>query len=629
MNRSEHHRGPANQARDLPRLRRDWTSFFLFLLQSSLWGITIFFLASHFGRGKFWLAVLSILLLSLPIFVCYLYSATIQQTKRLWGYCREGWYFRLWSGWFLKLVFSIALALCSAFFMLLQFHTYSPLEWTVFFAVIPLFWIIFVALEHFNSTELHPLLVTNTSLCWARWLCPLSMLLFFHLFQYAVVDIPPYESSLQAVYAQKDTVSDMTGSAFIFEVSQYLAWYNGVKIFALGHLGRQDSLWSLLITGMGSFIVFYNSCLSLSCFLIPRREYRRLFNPISDIEIPLPASPRQIAWSTGIFTFVILFIYVPIMAHLESGILQNPQVVEVRKQIEAGLIPRLEQIDDQFFKEGTIARIQTAKLKALHKADISLALLQEKIDLAFARMTWGVDDYLDWYYSLTGEYTRISKILTGDLEEYMMVRLETSLLQEDAFRKVEQALNQVFQLKAAGEQEYREAIGEIFAQNQVRQLPPERTVIRKMSMADALSVPVHKDSINLQNRMLFGAMGSAGTGILSGIVVKKICTKIVAKNTIKIAAKALSKIVLSKTTASAGGTTAGMAAGAAIGSLLPVVGTATGAVVGGVIGAVGAGITIDTMFLSLEEALSRNTFKEEILNSIEEARIEFKSQLST
>ncbi|MBU0960130.1 MAG: hypothetical protein KKH60_01275, partial [Proteobacteria bacterium] len=98
------------------------------------------------------------------------------------------------------------------------------------------------------------------------------------------------------------------------------------------------------------------------------------------------------------------------------------------------------------------------------------------------------------------------------------------------------------------------------------------------------------------------------------------------KNTIKIAAKALSKIVLSKTAGSAGGAAAGAAAGAAVGSLLPVVGTATGAVVGGVIGAVAAGITVDAMLLMLEETLSRETFKQELLNSIEEARAEFKEQ---
>jgi len=626
MKALQHHRITSGYTNNAPLPRRGWPSFFLFLAQSTLWGVTIFFLASHFATGKFWVAVVSILLLSLPIFACYLYSATIQQIKRLWGYSKHGWYFWLWSGWLLKFFFSIALALFSSFFMLLQFHSYSFLEWTVFFAVIPLFWIIFVLIERFNSTELHPLLVINTSLYWARWICPLCMLLFYLFFHYAFVDTPSYDSCLQAVYAQKNTVSDMTGSAFIFEVSQYLAWYNGVQAFALGRLGSQAPIWSLLITAISFFIVFYSSCLSLSCFLIPGKEYRRLFTPISDSETPHPVPSRRIVWSAGIFSFVILFIYVPFMAHLETGMQQNPKVMEARKQLEANLIPRLEQIDEKFFKEGTISQIQAARMEALHKMDISLTLLQGEVDRAFDRIAFGVNDYLDWYYSLVGEYTRISKILMGDLEEYMVVRLKTSLLQEDTFREAEQALNHALQANATVQQEYKTAIQKIIAANHVDSPKPEASVIQRIAMTDALSLPVHSDYIKLQDRLLIGTMGSAGTGIMTGLVVKNICTKIVGKNTIKIAAKALSKIVLSKTAGSAGGAAAGAAAGAAVGSLLPVVGTATGAVVGGVIGAVAAGITVDAMLLMLEETLSRETFKQELLNSIEEARAEFKEQ---
>jgi hypothetical protein len=52
-----------------------------------------------------------------------------------------------------------------------------------------------------------------------------------------------------------------------------------------------------------------------------------------------------------------------------------------------------------------------------------------------------------------------------------------------------------------------------------------------------------------------------------------------------------------------------------------------GTIVGGVIGGALAGVFVDKVLLKLEEAISREDFKKEILGSIRESRDKFKSEL--
>ena len=57
--------------------------------------------------------------------------------------------------------------------------------------------------------------------------------------------------------------------------------------------------------------------------------------------------------------------------------------------------------------------------------------------------------------------------------------------------------------------------------------------------------------------------------------------------------------------------------------MVPFLGTAVGAVIGGVI----SGAIVDGALLKLEEAISRDDFKREILEAIREARADFKLRL--
>ncbi|MEN8133544.1 MAG: hypothetical protein ABFS45_25935 [Pseudomonadota bacterium] len=593
------------------------------LLRALIWGAITYFIANEFSTSNLWVVVLSVFLFSVPISLVGIYSSTIHQIRRLTLFASHGWLFRLLSGRPLKVIIWIAWAVCTSFFMLVQFHTYSRLEWVTFFLVIPVFWVTFLVFHRLFAAELKQYLVTEMALVWSRRLAPLVMIMIYVVLVGHFGDTIAYSSFREAIDAQKTVMADMTGSDLIREVSRYLAIYDGAKDYVLGRMGPQDLLWALTLLGIGSFVVYYNACTILSSFLIPGKEYRRVFGPLTDSDEVQPVPLLRMTAIAGGITFLALFIYVPMFAYLEAWVQKIPEENGATEIIELGV----EQIGDHFFHEGTLAQVQNARVNALHKVDVSIAHLEGSADRAFDRIEGNVDTYLDWYYSLAGEYTRIAALLVGELEEEMRKKLAETLQQGNAFEEFETAFDNTLASHETALGEYEQVAKSIMHRNRVDPAGASFHVVRRMSLEDVLNPPVHQDIIKLKNRLSASGGAGAAAGIVTVVVVNKIVAKVVGKSVIKIAAKALLKVVTSKAVATGGGAAAGALGGAAVGTIVPGIGNVTGAIVGGIIGGVAAGVTVDKLLLMLEESLNRVEFQQEIVSVINEARIEFKAEL--
>lgn len=110
---------------------------------------------------------------------------------------------------------------------------------------------------------------------------------------------------------------------------------------------------------------------------------------------------------------------------------------------------------------------------------------------------------------------------------------------------------------------------------------------------------------------------SAAAGLIGGVFASKLTAKVMAKSTFKLSGKVLLKAIAKKAGGKAGGALAGAAAGAGVGSLFPVVGTAIGAAIGAVTGLV-VGVAIDIAALGIEEGLTRDAMKKDLLDSVAE-----------
>lgn len=597
-----------------------------YLIKAALGAVLLYYAANAFTTDSFWIVSLSVFVFSLPIALSGIYSSTVRQIQRLESFANRGILFRFLSGRIFKVVFWVAQAIVMAFLVLIQFHTYSTLEWLLFFAVIPVFWVCFLACRKIVQGEYRSYLVTSKALSWARWLCAAVMVLLNLALGLAVAESNQYTSLAESIAAQQASLQEMTGSAFVYEVSSSLAYYDGAKDYALSRIGEQDALTALALLGIGSLVLFYNAGAMLSSLLISRREYRRVFGPLSITDDPAPVAIQRIAITVAVTVFLSLFVYLPLSAYLEAWAQQSPNVANWRNQ-QALLVQRLEQIDDAYFQEGTFAALDAARIEALNRVELSLTSLQTQADLAFDTMEAHVDDYLDWYYSLAGEYARIGSLLTGDLEAFMTAKLEESLMQGDAFQLVELALNSALNEHQEAQQFYQEAAARIMQANAVTPNDTSYEVVQTMALTDVLQPPLHKDMIQLQSRLLTSTGSGALAGVMSAVIVQKVIGKVIGKNVFKVAAKALGKVVVSKSVGAAAGAGAGAGTGAVIGSVVPGIGTVVGAAVGGIVGAIAVGLTVDKVIIELEELVNREEFRQEILSAIDEARVEFRSSL--
>jgi len=74
--------------------------------------------------------------------------------------------------------------------------------------------------------------------------------------------------------------------------------------------------------------------------------------------------------------------------------------------------------------DGLAAEFARAEADAHARSDATIAVA---VDRAFAQAEGGVDRFLDWYFTVLGEYERLAALATGDLAETVAARLRAEL----------------------------------------------------------------------------------------------------------------------------------------------------------------------------------------------------------
>ena len=576
--------------------------------------MAIVWLAAAYLAGQyvavlpFGFVVISVFIFAVPIAISGAYSSAVNQTRMMLYYKTSGWFYKIFSGRLIRSILWVIWALTSSFAILLQFSAYSGLEWVTLGLGIPVFWYIHKLCNKVFSSELKKrYFISSFAITWARQLSPLLLVVLYAVLVSLFAKGPSYTSLTEAVAASRVNTPEIAGSSVVQVALFFTSWVDGTKAYLGSNLKQFGESVPLLLNILGSYIVFFNASATFACFAIPLREHRRIYGPISDEELPPPLTRSRVAVAAAVVTVVTLFIYVPLFAELESGARSNPGLIASLKNAQL----KVEKIDDAFYKPGTMKAIELAKATALGKVNVSRAILDGQIDRAFDQMEFNVDGYLDWYYSLSGEYTRLAKLMTGEIEKYMEEKLVEKLKQEGALKPVVAGLEVAITNYKKANAEYQQDVKEIMAKNRLQVPEFGAKKIPGIALDRILILSTHFDVVSMRSRVVGGA-AAAGIGTA-------IAAKIVSKGIFKAAGKALSKVAISK----AAGTAGGMAIGATIGSVVPVAGTVIGGIIGGAI----AGVIVDKALLKLEEAISRDDFKREILGSIRESRDKFKSEL--
>lgn len=593
---------------------------------SFIWLAFSFYASQLILDQALWFTLFATLSLGLPLYLAATYAVTIQRIHRSSQFHNKGILHWLINRRVLAYIGWLLWAVTFAFLLLFYLGTAETIEWITLFITVPVFAIIHTLFAPIAAREYKPYIAAHKSLAWTRWCTALVMAVSYILLQIFASENHQHASLADAINEGIQSSNGMSNSILVLETARLLNILVELRSYVLGNLYLLNSAVNLGFVFLGSLMIFYNMSLALSSFMLPPAEYRRILGSIQDTDKPPKLAPQSIAMTAAFATIFILFIYIPTTVYLDGWLRTHPQVVKQFHQSQTLVIETVEKIGDAYYSLGTSNQIKRVYLDSIGELDVSIDELKVASDKGFQTMVENVDDYLDWYYSLPAEYERIMALASGALEEWMTETLQAHLMQGNAFGSVQQSIEQAFRLNKQLQVEHLNKVDQILVENRLHPNTAQLDIIKQSSLLAMQEPPKHSVIVNMENRLLIsGGMGTAGA--ITGVIAGKITAKVAAKGVIKLGAQALVKVTAAKMVGALGGTAAGAATGAALGSVIPGIGTAIGATLGGIVGGVTIGLTVEKLLLMLEEAYSRDEFKQQILEAIEESRLEFKEVL--
>lgn len=240
--------------------------------------------------------------------------------------------------------------------------------------------------------------------------------------------------------------------------------------------------------------------------------------------------------------------------------------------------------------------------------------IDQAVTEIFAEAEQGVDRYLDWYFSVIGEYQRLAAAATGNFAEKMTKELNQHLFEQIHFaERIEDAHQRIVQSSQQQLAEVAERFG--------------GTISKEAQTNPCKLQALDMEALGNLDRDRYRATVAAGGGALAGTAAVKLMTK-------KAAGAFMGKVAAKKSFKVAAGM-AGKVAGKKAGSiLLSSAGAAAVCSPGGplaVLCGIGAGvatwITIDKASIEIEEKMFREELRAEILQELEVYKAELAQAL--
>lgn len=261
-------------------------------------------------------------------------------------------------------------------------------------------------------------------------------------------------------------------------------------------------------------------------------------------------------------------------------------------------------LDGKYYEQQAVAELID---EARQKSETLYADAREKlvplINASYDARIANVDSYLDWYYSLPADYERLATMITGTAESFVAEQFQNQIEQgiDDSQLEAEfdSFMEQASQLKAGIEQE--------LAGCELAGVPEWLVTAKELLADDFLSQPLEPTEklMDAGARIGIGATAGAAGGVLAKTLVEKAMTKQFCSQVVtKISSMAASR-----------------AAGSVVGSALGTIGGPLGTVAG-VAAGTALGVGVDYVLLNIDEMQNRETYKQEIIATIEEERAE-------
>ena len=232
-------------------------------------------------------------------------------------------------------------------------------------------------------------------------------------------------------------------------------------------------------------------------------------------------------------------------------------------------------------------------------------LIDESLDKAFSPVYQNIHSFADFHYSLMGEYTELGLAATGKLASKIQSILFKGF--EESYKQATNNISTEFNSEFIRlVQKESEKYATDFKLNEEQSNNFKNLLTQQI----VESITTHDGSTVITKAFLGGTLGVGTTKLIAAQISRKLLLKLGVKYSTKLAAKS----------ASASSTAA---IGAAIGSFFPGVGTVIGGVIGGVVG----WVSVDKVFLEVDEWMHRTEFEQEIRIQLDEQKKLLKSSI--
>ena len=555
--------------------------------------------------------VFSVSLLILTILLYPHYSLTLaeRQSKRLTIYNDKGFIKWFLSGFTLRIFVAISFSVLSGIFLSIFLNELTKFDWVLFILAATGTFTVRNKIVNTSDKEFRYPYSTIRENSWVKKILSCLMAAGSVL----ALLIMDNSTALSATIFQSNLLQEM------MSLSEIFGFFN--DYISMQFIGSGKFL--LLIVGV--FLIFlkyitgYFLLLSITdCLTLPRMILWKTVSGIEFFERHDAGAKHGLTWATAITVFLSLAIWFPVTAQLEymsSKRLITEQKEPIEKKVTELLNVAVELINGKFYEPGTIEQLEKleSEIQLVYNDATFKELLRDEINVAFSQVERNTDVFLDNYYSLQGEYIRIAKMLSGELDNYLKNELKTALETNDPFQNLSNLISREQQIRAEFfglRNEQLLSLQALLLENEITPSIQQKPVIMAEKRSRLLDYKLSELMKDPETALPIRLGFSAASGVIVGLVIKKV----VAKGTIKVLATAIGKFAAKK----AAGAGVGAVVGGTIGSVVPGIGTA---ILGGV-GAVAGTLLVEWGAIELDESVNREEFKNEIILEIRKQKQE-------
>lgn len=565
---------------------------------------------------------------------------------------------RINNGRFLCLVGSFALSAVFIAGFVLEAPAWEASEWVLVAAAVPVYPLVFLLVYRLMRRQLRPVHRISGAVGWSVWIAG-ALLCAAYLALCLAQPAATFESAAAAFDSVAQPFAD-SPSALMREAGVLAAFSDGLAAYGASKAAEVSGAGYLAIKVALNASAFFGVANLLGLCMLGWFELKRVFLPLeagpasdagadmgadasvvsgasatapAPAPVPLPAAdapdagpgpvepapavvPASAPAPAPLRAAVATFVALPIMlaaAFLVADAMvaraaQTQEYTAAERFVRDQMGLAVFVLDGHYYDQAAVeALLEEARVASAALSEEAEATLVPLINASFDARLANVDAYLDWYYSLPADYERLVTMVTGTVEDFMRDQFTANIEAGIDDTALEDALRDLAERAAALEEDTASRLAEFEIAGVPEWLLMEKVPLGPDFMSGALEPSAR--ILSAGERLGLGA----GTGIVTGAAAKH-----VAKNlATKVVEKQFFKEFVSKVAGKLGGRAVSAAVGGAVGTIGGPLGTVVGAAVG-----TAAGVGIDYGMVKLDEWQNRESYREEIVQLIEEERSE-------